>query len=470
MENSASGGRHNLSFGPALRLRNALRAGIQTPDSYSFYSSGRSGRATQLVITPSRKEHSVYQGEKFFVSCSSNATNVQRVMWTGPEGQQITDYTGSVPQNNIQRIYVEDGRSGHKGVDLVFENISRTDRGSYTCSANVDGKEEFVSFQLFVHKLIDFEDTPTVQYLEEDRDSIVRCDVDGDPAPTIAWIVKGKKVKYEGKFSQDTENPNHLIVHNATLEDAGEYQCRAMQLSSMTSNIESLRIDVKVHHKPRSSNNNNDQAYSYVSGTVNLTCEAIAEPKANFSWMKDQETLMPSDRVQIINFPNKSILQLTVADPNMFGDYECVAENHLGTLERVIILERGSKPAKPTLKVTKAEVNALHLSMNAQNHPDMPIMGFRVQYKKAGDDWSFAHATEFKKGESYVIHNLTDDTLYVIRAYAKNAAGLSDYSDEAMERTKKVEAMNVTSFSSPLTSCSFVFFFSSLLAAYLISL
>ncbi|XP_066977146.1 neural cell adhesion molecule 1-like isoform X3 [Macrobrachium rosenbergii] len=426
--------------------------------------------ASQLVITPSRKEHSVYQGEKFFVSCSSNATNVQRVMWTGPEGQQITDYTGSVPQNNIPRIYVEDGRSGHKGVDLVFENISRTDRGSYTCSANVDGKEESVSFQLFVHKYIDFEDTPTVQYLEEDRDSVLRCDVDGDPAPRIAWTAKGKKVKFDGKYSADLENPNYLIVHNATLEDAGEYLCRAWQLSSRTSNIETLKIDVKVHHKPRSSNDNNDQAYSYVSGTVNLTCEAIAEPKANFSWMKDQQTLVPSERVQIISYPNKSILQLTVEDPNMFGDYECIAENHLGTLERVIILERGSKPAKPTLKVMRAEVNALHLMMDAQNHPDMPIMGFKVQYKKAGDDWGFAHATEFKKGESYIINSLTDDTLYVIRAYARNAAGLSDYSDEVMERTKKVEAMNVTSYSSPVTSSSSLVFFSLLLATYLISL
>ena len=35
----------------------------------------------------------------------------------------------------------------------------------------------------------------------------------------------------------------------------------------------------------------------------------------------------------------------------MFGDYLCIAQNKLGTLERVIILQQGQKPAVPTAKV-----------------------------------------------------------------------------------------------------------------------
>ena len=35
----------------------------------------------------------------------------------------------------------------------------------------------------------------------------------------------------------------------------------------------------------------------------------------------------------------------------MFGDYTCKAENHLGTLERVIILSEGAKPLQPKAKV-----------------------------------------------------------------------------------------------------------------------
>ena len=53
----------------------------------------------------------------------------------------------------MNRIHVEDSRKGHNGkasVDLVFENIKRKDRGIYTCSANIDGKEMENKFELIV--------------------------------------------------------------------------------------------------------------------------------------------------------------------------------------------------------------------------------------------------------------------------------------------------------------------------------
>lgn len=45
--------------------------------------------------------------------------------------------------------------------------------------------------------------------------------------------------------------------------------------------------------------------------------------------------------------------QLTVEDQNMFGDYLCKAQNNLGTMVRVIILQEGAKPAVPTAEVRK---------------------------------------------------------------------------------------------------------------------
>ncbi|ROT67234.1 hypothetical protein C7M84_014673 [Penaeus vannamei] len=544
-----------------------------------------------LVIKPQGKVQTVFKGESFFVSCSSDADNVQRVMWTGPEGQQITDYRGSVPYNEIPRVHVEDGRSGHKGVDLIFTNISRTDRGKYTCSANVDGVEEERSFDLVVLKHLDFMDTPVTQFLEEDHDSVLRCDVDGDPAPRVSWNINNRKVTFEKlfnhqpslphpfptplsitalpppnaphpspphaplppplsspyaplpptpltpsrpspsprpspptrpsplhalppkhpsplphalsppsrpyalshalllillphphptlsphfpshapplhplslpsppytpprtplliagkKYDKGTEHPNDLIVRNATLEDAGQYKCVALQLSNYTSEVKDLVIEVKVH------------PYGYVTGDVNLTCEAVAEPHANFTWIKDDQVIEPNETVQIINEDHKSVLRLKVTDVDMFGDYVCKAENKLGTLERVIILEEGKKPAVPSAKVTETEVNAIHLKLDANNHPDMPILAFRVQYKTAGDNWINAQSMEFKKGDPYVINSLAGDTLYVLRASAKNAAGYSDFSSDFMERTKKIhESQSQISAANSLSATAQVF-------------
>ncbi|MPC13092.1 Fasciclin-2 [Portunus trituberculatus] len=150
------------------------------------------------------------------------------------------------------RIHVEEAEA-HNGVDLIFDNILRRDRGNYTCSANVDGEEVSKSFQLFV---------------------------DNKPL----W------------------------------------------------------------------NDDKTKAYSYVDGSVNLTCEVKAEPEANFTWTKDDSVIYPSEITQIFNDNNTSILQLKVTEQRMFGDYLCIAQNKLGTLERVIILQQGQKPAIPTAK------------------------------------------------------------------------------------------------------------------------
>ncbi|XP_063593163.1 neural cell adhesion molecule 1-like [Penaeus indicus] len=334
-----------LDYGPVILQHPAT-------DAYSFFRSRNPDRKESLVIKPQGKIQTVFKSDSFFVSCSSDADNVQRVMWTGPEGQQITDYRGSVPYNEIPRIHVEDGRSGHKGVDLIFSNISRTDRGKYTCSANVDGVEQERSFDLVVLKHLDFMDTPVTQFLEEDHDSVLRCDVDGDPAPRVSWHINNRKVNFGKKYEKGTEHPNDLIVRNATLEDAGQYKCVALQLSNYTSEVKDLVIEVKVHHKPQWSDNDlMAQAYGYVTGDVNLTCEAVAEPHANFTWIKDNQVIEPNETVQIINEDHKSVLRLKVTDVDMFGDYVCKAENKLGTLERVIILEEGKKPAVPSAKV-----------------------------------------------------------------------------------------------------------------------
>lgn len=62
--------------------------------------------------------------------------------------------------------------------------------------------------------------------------------------------------------------------------------------------------------KPLWENDDKTMAYSFLSGTVNLTCEVQAEPEANFTWTKDEEVMEPSNIVQIFNNNNTSILQV----------------------------------------------------------------------------------------------------------------------------------------------------------------
>lgn len=51
-------------------------------------------------------------------------------------------------------------------------------------------------------------------------------------------------------------------------------------------------------------------------------------------------------------------------------------------------------------QVVEKGVDTLHLTLDAKNHPDMPIVGYKVEFKEEGHDWSQAKIAEFNKGLS----------------------------------------------------------------------
>lgn len=430
----------------------------------SFISGEASSDTAPLSLSPPQLEVVKYVNESYIVSCKSErGTSVMWTTYNGTKSQQIYQGKG--------RIHVEPSRIG-KGVNLIFENIERKDRGEYTCSASVDGSEVKETFRLVVIKPITFVDTPTVQVAKENQNVLVRCEVDGDPEPKIVWTVKGKAAKAP-KYKTVVDG---LYIVNVTLEDRGDYHCRAYQTSSVAGTMKEQTITLKIQHKPtwkgvykgngfdegenmRSEGPNGEgstsQAWGYIGGKVNLTCEAFAEPEATFHWLRDNETVQPDEYIEVINLKHRSILQLVVRDENAFGDYVCKASNSLGTLERVVVLQKGVKPEPPSAAVKAVTADAIHLDIHPpsnhhhhsgnQEHHELDIIGYRVQWKRQGEqDWTEESTHDFIKGGQYVISGLSHDTSYLLRVAAKNAAGVGDFANELHHRTGKITADSVT--------------------------
>ena len=54
-----------------------------------------------------------------------------------------------------------------------------------------------------------------------------------------------------------------------------------------------------------------EEAYGFIGGTVNMTCSALAEPGAEFTWINDNKTLQPGDDgIEIFNSLHHSTLQV----------------------------------------------------------------------------------------------------------------------------------------------------------------
>lgn len=51
------------------------------------------------------------------------------------------------------------------------------------------------------------------------------------------------------KYSKPADSPNSLIVGNVTLEDAGQYVCKGVQVSTRITEMKDFNITVKVHRE-----------------------------------------------------------------------------------------------------------------------------------------------------------------------------------------------------------------------------
>ncbi|XP_046387783.1 neural cell adhesion molecule 2-like [Ischnura elegans] len=443
-------------------LASCLISGEASPDSAALAKAA----SVPLILYPSQAEVVKDVNESYIVSCQSDKG--LNLRWT------FVNANGTSPITQSKgRVHVEENRK-ERGVRLIFENIEKRDMGLYTCSASIDNQEAKESFKLIVIKPITFVDTPPVQVAKEHSSIVVRCEAKGEPEPTVVWTVKGKTPKAP-KFQIVGDG---LFIENVTLEDRGEYQCRAYQTSKVAGSMKEQTITLKIQHKPtwKSQYRGNDyeegeqennvngegsssQAWGYVGGVVNLTCEAIAEPEATFHWLKDNKTIMPDEDSEVFNMKHRSVLQLAVHDESAFGGYVCKASNSLGTLERVVVLQKGTKPGAPTAVIRGASADSIHLEIHppqpsnhhhhnvdhGHEHHELPIIGYRVQWKREKDQgWAHANAQDFVKDGAYIISGLSSDTSYLVRVAARNAAGVGDYAKELYHRTGKITADSVT--------------------------
>ncbi|CAG2059770.1 unnamed protein product, partial [Timema podura] len=238
-----------------------------------------------------------------------------------------------------------------------------------------------------------------------------------------------------------------LLVVNVTLEDMGEYMCKAFQITSFNSNYQEQNITLKIRHKPIMLDNTSSPiaSYGFVTGLVNLTCSVQADPSANFTWTKDSKTLSENlGNITIFNDTNLSTLQVVIHNNSLFGNYSCKARNKLGAAKRTIQLLEGTKPDPPTsVNVRSVSAESVELEIKGPLGGDPETLGYKVQYrpKHGGMGWM----TSQLSGESpYTILHLIPDMDYILQVATRNAAGYSDYVPEKSFKTTKLQADSVT--------------------------
>ncbi|XP_065095667.1 neural cell adhesion molecule 1-like [Ochlerotatus camptorhynchus] len=438
-------GNHTLDSGKANK---------GSSSSTAFNATANHPTATLSLIPDDEIAHFVNQSR--IMSCSFPDPDV-KLKWRNPKNAIVSDTKG--------RVHIEDFDGS---LSLVFESIVRADQGNWTCESNNSGVVQKKSFKMIVNEPISFRDTNIVQSAAEDKDATIRCEVRGHPEPSVSWYFNGQPLFVpSGKYTMLADG---LLIKKVSKNDTGEYTCKAFQVSSSGSSFKEKTIRLNIKHKPYFPRHSwGNVTYGYVGGAVNLTCDAVAEPPATFTWSSNNKKFSHRNHITFSG-QHVSMLQIVIKNSTVFGKYKCEAKNELGTISREIQLREGTKPDPPSrFQLRGVNSDTLDIDVGATKSHDVDpdhstIIGYRFELIPTEEfakhrNWERAHRRDFdvEDGVTYLLVHLTPDTRYLIRVAARNAAGLSDWTEVKEFITHPLQPHGINSGAAGPDTSAFLF-------------
>ncbi|XP_043084413.1 neogenin isoform X2 [Puntigrus tetrazona] len=335
---------------------------------------------------------------------------------------------------------------------LVISNASQSDAGLYRCS--IDGlgpaktteeAELQVSADSGVEEKLETLQGPVAVAKVVGESALLPCVMKGSPVPAIRWTFNDRPVD-ESHERFAVIGGGSLQIVNLTQEDAGIYVCQA-DSGNMTSEIQAeLTVHVPPRFLTRPSN-----TYAQESMDIIFECDVTGSPPPTVKWMKDGDTVIPSDYFRIVKQHNLQVLGLVKSDE---GFYQCLAENDAGNVQasaQLIILdldvalpsavpsltdattdrvasspaERSGPPPSAPRDVVASLVSTrfIKLTWRLPAEPHGENITYSVFYGLEGTNRERVENTSGPGEMQVTIQNLVPDTKYTFRVVASNANG-----------------------------------------------
>uniref|UniRef100_A0AAX7VTM1 Ig-like domain-containing protein n=1 Tax=Astatotilapia calliptera TaxID=8154 RepID=A0AAX7VTM1_ASTCA len=162
------------------------------------------------------------------------------------------------------------------------------------------------------------------------KDATLSCTIVGSPTPLITWEKDKLKLTSGGRFKTVEDGDAYrLTIYDLTLEDSGQYMCRAKNSVGEAYAAVTLKVALPTEMsqkapvfmvKPAS-------ARVVLGGDVVFHCQVAAYPEANFEWEKDGRYLGETSRIKIISESDGSTLKIQCVRNLDSGTYTCRAQN-----------------------------------------------------------------------------------------------------------------------------------------------
>ncbi|XP_032733934.1 roundabout homolog 2 isoform X12 [Lontra canadensis] len=195
------------------------------------------------------------------------------------------------------RIDDKEERISIRGGKLMISNTRKSDAGMYTCvGTNMVGERDSDPAELTVFERPTFLRRPINQVVLEEEAVEFRCQVQGDPQPTVRWKKDDADLP-RGRY--DIKDDYTLRIKKAMSTDEGTYMCIAENRVGKVEAFASLTVRARPVAPPQFVVRPRDQIVAQ-GRTVTFPCETKGNPQPAVFWQKEgsQNLLFPNQPQQ----------------------------------------------------------------------------------------------------------------------------------------------------------------------------
>ncbi|XP_030279967.1 B-cell receptor CD22-like [Sparus aurata] len=286
-------------------------------------------------------------------------------------------------------IWYKNGQKIQSGTSSTYSFYSAS-TDSYSCA--VEGHEDFLSPPVYAPRLPSVSVSPSAEIVEGSSVTLT-CSSDANPAANYSWYKKNGDPDL-----QPLSKEPQFVFSSIQSSDSGEYYCTAeKELGRRTSE----HIYINVTYAPKLPSVSVSPSAEIVEGSsVTLTCSSDANPAANYTWYKENQTL--------IQGPD-GIYHFSSISSEDRGNYYCKSENQYG------------------------EINSSSLFVDVQYAPKLPsvsvspsaeiVEGSSVTLTCSSDANPAANYTWYKENGDPNLHPLSKDPQLVFSSIQSSDSG-----------------------------------------------
>ncbi|XP_061603827.1 muscle, skeletal receptor tyrosine-protein kinase [Phyllopteryx taeniolatus] len=250
-----------------------------------------------------------------------------------------------------------------------------------------------------------------------DHNATFICEVESQPSADITWTKNNQPIMYYDPRYLTREQGQMLLIPHVRENDNGEYCCLASNgIGEPAKSCGALQLKMKPQIKRHPTN-----VTLLVESKAVLPCVTLGNPKPDITWLKEDELIKVSDRVNILDY---GALKINYIQKEDAGQYRCVGKNSFGSAFSKPATIEVQAPAR-ILRVPKekrvAYGSQISLECNATGNP-IPT----ITWLENGNTISGASVDETLVGEvvlSVLRLTVNKPALYTCLASNRHSAG-----------------------------------------------